>query len=695
MGFSDVGCVRGGAVGDRHPAACWGRDASRVAAGSILSSVLADYRMWLFMDEQGDHGRSQMRRRRSTTDPWKVCHRGRALFRMLIVALAVLALGASASLACEDCGEDGAAAAGTGAMASHAEHGSAGSGAGSTPLGIFTNDGSYMPRIHCMVDAEGRTDWPWVAAIIGLSLLVTAAYLRIFIFWRKSFRAQAAEDRDHKLMHLAHIFVWCAVCGYLMSVVMFFWPGYRLLAVFLVVLNIWSWRFIWNLGDFKASISAREYKRQLEEALRERNSELERLVAERTEQLELARSEAEEASRAKSEFLANMSHEIRTPMAAILGYADILGERGDDEAHRGRCTRIIRNSGRHLMTVINDILDISKIESGSIELEMMRCSPLDTLIDVVELMRERADEKGVAVELEFLTPAPEEIETDPTRLFQIILNLVGNAIKFTGQGEVRISCALVHEPGEAGSESVSSWPSMRIAVSDTGVGMTPEQMERLFRPFTQADSSTTRRFGGTGLGLTISKRFTEMLGGAIVAESDPGAGSRFTVWIPTGPIEGVRMIEGREVMERRASRSVDAAAPIRFDARVLIAEDGVDTLDLLRHYLTEAGAGVEAVENGRDAVEAAMGAVERDEAFDIVLMDMQMPEMDGYTAAAELRRRGYRGPIIAVTAHAMAGERERCLEAGCDEYLTKPIDRAGLVGLCARMIDGRRPRRAA
>ncbi len=393
--------------------------------------------------------------------------------------------------------------------------------------------------------------------------------------------------------------------------------------------------------------------------------------------------QAESASRAKSEFLANMSHEIRTPMTAILGFAEVLLEVGDLEKappERVEAVRTIKRNGEYLLNLINDILDLSKIEAGKLTVERISCSPFEVVAEVESLIRVRSIGKGLDLRVEYEGAIPETIQSDPTRLRQILINLLSNAVKFTETGHVDLITRLAKRP--------DGRPALEFDVVDTGLGMTTEQAARLFKPFSQADASTTRQFGGTGLGLSISKRLAEILGGEVgLVETRLGVGSRFRLTVATGPLDGVRILERPDEVHR--IKPVDpgetAAEVGRLECRILLAEDGPDNQRLIAHVLKKAGAKVTVVENGKLAVEAALAATcrtrEGDSAppFDLILMDMQMPVMDGYTATASLRERGYAGPIVALTAHAMDNERQKCLDAGCDDYATKPIDRQKLI----------------
>ncbi|MFO0741824.1 MAG: ATP-binding protein [Labilithrix sp.] len=385
---------------------------------------------------------------------------------------------------------------------------------------------------------------------------------------------------------------------------------------------------------------------------------------------------AVEANRAKSEFLANMSHEIRTPMTAIIGYADLLLDPETTGAEQRGHIQTIRRNGEHLLSILNDILDLSKIEAGRMTTEKVPCSPSAIIVDVASLMRVRAAEKGLFFEVHYQNAIPETIQSDPTRVRQVLMNLVGNAIKFTKTGGIRVLARCI----PAGEDS-----KLEVEIVDTGIGLSPDQQAQLFQPFVQADSSTTRQFGGTGLGLAICRRLARMLGGDITIDSSLGRGSSFKVTVATGSLTGVRMFEdlteagipevGAVVANEKVTTQVDAT--------VLLAEDGPDNQVLIAKHLTRAGITVTVVENGQLALQKAMAAATAGRPYDVILMDMQMPVMDGYAATWELRRKGYRGPIVALTAHAMAGDRERCIGAGCTDYLTKPIARRKLIDAVA------------
>jgi signal transduction histidine kinase/CheY-like chemotaxis protein len=445
---------------------------------------------------------------------------------------------------------------------------------------------------------------------------------------------------------------------------------------FLTVSCLQSVREMRNIAQHQAD--EENVRHVIEQEVVQRTSELCRVAS----QLDRARRTAEEASRAKSDFLANMSHELRTPMTAILGHAELLVESRRDPCENFESVRVIERSGRHLLALINDVLDFSKIEAGQVCVEFTRCSPLAILEEVASLMRVRATEKGLNFQTTLCGAIPETIRTDPLRLQQILVNLIGNAIKFTQEGSVHVLCSL---------DASNREPLMRFAVVDTGVGLTPEQIGRLFRPFVQADTSTTRQFGGTGLGLAISRSLAQALGGDIDVISHPGLGSTFTVAVSIGPLEEVPLIEHEQPTHRREERrtvtkSSSATSTALAGYRILLAEDGIDNQHLISLRLRQAGATVELAENGLVATQLALAARAVGRPYDLIFMDMQMPVMDGYTATSRLRAEGYERPIVALTAHAMGGDREKCLRAGCDDYTTKPIDNQAMIRIAREQI---------
>lgn len=436
-----------------------------------------------------------------------------------------------------------------------------------------------------------------------------------------------------------------------------------------------------------AERALRTTKDELEVALRAAD-ELNAELRDNYEKLFEAKAMAESAARTRSEFLANMSHEIRTPMTAIVGFADLLA--GDDAGDITReqqllYLRTIRQQGEHLLNLINDILDLAKVESGKLSTERIEVAPRAIAEEIADLLSHRSRAKGVELRCIVDDRVPETIQSDPTRLRQILTNLVGNAIKFTDRGEIEIQ---LRRGGPADPQAIE------FVVSDTGIGMDRETLSRLFRPFEQADASTTRRFGGTGLGLRISKQLATALGGDILVESEPGVGSTFTVRLPMDAApERVQSSDGGAKFCARPLLAPDgpqgeAEPPLR-GIRVLLAEDGDDNALLLTHYLSKAGAQVARVVNGLEAVRAIYAEPTEDAGEcspDVIIMDMQMPVMDGYTAASVLRERGCTAPIIAATAHALEEDRRKCLEAGCTDYISKPIDRSRLVSVIQHAV---------
>jgi len=396
------------------------------------------------------------------------------------------------------------------------------------------------------------------------------------------------------------------------------------------------------------------------------------LAERRAEELEHAREVAESSSRAKSEFLANMSHEIRTPLGAVLGYAELIASGGVGDAERAEAAAIVERNGAQLVAILDDVLDISKIEAGELVVESQPTDPRRLIDDVAALFAPRAAQRGVALVVAHGPELPALLSTDPVRLRQVVSNLVGNALKFTQRGSVRVETRA--------SPLADGLLQLAVHVIDTGIGIPDSQQERIFDVFTQADGSTTRRFGGTGLGLAICRRLTRRLGGDVVVESRVGEGSRFTATFTCVPLEAPPAVDDVTAALPRTAPHAQLAG-----LTVLLVDDGADNRRLISAVLAHAGAHVETAENGRIALERYDEVRSAGRHVDIVLMDMQMPELDGYGATRELRRRGAYVPIVAVTAHAMPGDREACMEAGCSDYLTKPVDRRALVAMCRRV----------
>lgn len=403
-----------------------------------------------------------------------------------------------------------------------------------------------------------------------------------------------------------------------------------------------------------------------------------------------AQQVAEAASQAKSDFLANMSHEIRTPMTAILGHVDLIRDGDATEGEREAYYDIIRSSGQHLLDIINDILDVSKIEAGRVQINASPASIRELASSVVTLLGVRAQEVGLSLDVDVDPSVPEWLELDAMRVRQVLLNLAGNGLKFTDQGGVSIRIR---------SASKGQDVRLEVEVEDTGIGIPVDQQPHIFEAFNQGDNSSTRKAGGTGLGLTISKHLTNLMGGDIRMRSTPGNGSIFTATFdvalasppaaevePEVPAPLPRAPREPEVRTDSPVNPVDVDS-IRLHGRVLLAEDTPLNQALVSAYLRKAGAEVSIAENGQRAIEMIEGAEQQDRGFDLVLMDMQMPVLDGYGAVRQLRSRGYTGKIIALTAHAMEGDREKCIDAGCDDYATKPLNRLEFLTLCRASID--------
>jgi signal transduction histidine kinase len=427
----------------------------------------------------------------------------------------------------------------------------------------------------------------------------------------------------------------------------------------------------------------REYASELERRVQERTAEMrlsqERLL-ETNAALIVARDQANAANRAKSAFLANMSHEIRTPMTAVLGFIDIVADADTSPADRESCIETIRTNAGHLLTLINDILDLSRVEAGELPIERRSFRPRDLVHEIVEFLRPRAEAKGLTVTTRTEAHVPTEAVTDDARLRQVLTNLIGNAIKFTERGGVEVVLRLQEAPPAP--------PQLQFQVIDSGIGIAPERLDEIFLPFAQADDSVTRRFGGTGLGLTISRQLARRLGGDVTAVSHLGTGSTFEVTIPVNPSEEASTPFADLSPVDQAGESTE---PVRL--HLLLAEDCPDLAHLYIRMLRRRGCDVVHAFDGRQAVKCALDTQHSKRPFDAVIMDMQMPVQDGYSATRELRQSGYTGPIIAYTAHAMTGDRKRCLDAGCNSYLPKPADAASLLSAIQNVMqslaDGR------
>ena len=419
-----------------------------------------------------------------------------------------------------------------------------------------------------------------------------------------------------------------------------------------------------GIGDFTRTVAvhSKDELGQLAEAINTMTLSLRRQISQR--------QQAEHASRVKNLFLANMSHEIRTPLNSILGFSDLLRDPHLSEAEKKQYLDIIKRTGMNLATIINDILDVTRVEAEQIEIVKADISLSQLIKDLQLLLEIRCEDKGIQLSVENMGPVSEFIRTDPLRLRQILLNVIGNAIKFTDKGGVKVQYQAVDQ-------------MLCFKIIDSGLGITSAQREQLFQPFSQGDSSIRKKFGGTGLGLLLSKKLAQLLGGDVsLLESVPGQGSSFLVKVAYEPVE-LTAEKKAEIEKLKAAEALGDSNPSAHadlsGKKILVVEDTKENQWLLQFHLSKAGAKVDLASNGEEGATMALK-----EKYDLILMDMQMPVMDGYAATEYLRQKGYQGPIIALTGFAMIGDREKTLQSGCTDYMSKPMDKQKLLDIVRR-----------
>ncbi|MEW4570471.1 ATP-binding protein [Tautonia sp. JC769] len=554
---------------------------------------------------------------------------------------------------------------------------------------LFETSG-FPARWHCGTGWTPALGW----LHIGADLAIWAAYLAIpcvLLF----FVTRRKDIPFHKVFYLFGFFILTCGITHLIDATMFSWPAYRFLGVSKAVTATASWLTVLAMIPIVPRALELPGVMRLNERLTgeiEERTHAQMKLAEHAEALEQANrklaeltAEAESANQAKSDFLAHMSHEIRTPMTAILGYSEeLLREvQAGDEPSRLDALRTIRENGEHLLDIVNDVLDLSRIEAGRLEVDRRPVELPRVLAEVESLIGVLARRKGLALQVGFEGRIPVRIETDAVRLKQVLVNLVSNAVKYTDQGRVALTVRLTC--GDQAGQGTR--PSLEFEVSDSGIGMTPDEIERLFIPYGRLDRRDDPR-GSTGLGLTISRRLVELLGGTIRVTSAPDAGTTVRVTIDPGDLDGIprfsEEVDAGAPIDPSPDPAADRAVDLPEGLRVLLAEDTVSNQRLIGRILGQAGVSLDVVNDGMEAVDAVERSEARGLSYHVILMDMLMPNLGGLDAAARLRAIGCQTPIVALTANVMDGDRERYLRSGCDAYLGKPIDRLELLATLSR-----------
>ena len=540
---------------------------------------------------------------------------------------------------------------------------------------------SFPPRWFC-----GQ----WSAALGWLHVLSDTTIFLSYMLIPISIAIIVSKRRDIPFSWLFVLFaMFILACGttHLLEAVIFWAPVYRFAGIVKLITALVSMATFVAIIPIVPRIIAFRSPEALEREVAQRTAELQ----DRSLELEHANADlaeakrrADEATQAKTAFLANMSHEIRTPMTAILGYTELLlsesryGPAGAAE-QRQYC-EVIRQNGEHLLELINELLDVAKVEAGKLTVEQVQFNLPEWLSGIESTMRVRALDKQIGFSIETLNALPSRAIGDPTRLRQIVLNLLGNAIKFTERGSVRM---IVRTRQDADQPT----PRLQFDVIDTGVGLTEAQAAHLFEPFAQGDTSITRRFGGTGLGLALSRKIAGMLGGQIeLVSSKPNVGSQFRLIVPIAVLDSAV-----SSAPAASTKPTPKGTPRLRGLRIVLAEDGDDNRRLFTRVLQAEGARVEAVEHGGAAVAAVSSALAREAPPDVVVLDLQMPLMDGFSALLELRARDYAGPVLALTAHAHESDIARCRAAGFDGFVAKPVDFDLLVNAIRDALAGRSP----